>query len=115
MSKIFKSNKDKNFVLVRYHCDHGHFHYNVFSESNNFIYLIQTAYCEYMLTERTYNIAIIEAEALAYLENLDMDFRDPYYRTSNETQSAIEECDIREWLKDFRKEKLNNGLWNIKR
>jgi hypothetical protein len=108
MSKIFELNKDKDFVLVRYHYDHGHFHYDVFSENNNFIYLIQTAYCECILTKRTYYIAIIEAKTLVYLENIGMDFRDPYYRTSDVLQRTIEECDIRKWLEDFRREKYDN-------
>ena len=100
MSKIFELNKNKNFVLVRYHYDHGHFHYDVFSENNNFIYLIKTAYYECMLIERTYHIA-----TLVYLENIGMDFRDPYYRTSDVLQRTIEECDIKKWLEDFRREK----------
>lgn len=106
MSKIFKSNKDKNFVLVRYHYDYGHFHYDVFpEENNNFIYLICSAYRECMITYRGYHIAIMEAEALNYLENQEMDFRDLYYHASDTIQKAIEECDIREWLKDFKKER----------
>lgn len=109
MSKIFENNKDKDFVLVRYHYDHDHFYYDVFSENNNFIYLIHYAYRECLIAERTYHISIIESDSLAYLENLDMDFRDPYYRTSDVTQKAIEECDITEWLKDFRKEKYDNA------
>lgn len=110
MSRIFENNKDKDFILVRYHYDHGHFHYDVFSENNNFIYLIHSAYHECMITERTYYIAVIELDTLAYLENLDMDPRDPYYRTSNETQKAIEECDIRKWLKDFKRERFNDKI-----
>lgn len=105
MSRLFENNKNKNFVLVRYHYDYGRFHYDTFSESNNFIYLIHQAYCECMMAEVNYHIAIIEADGLNYLENLEMDFRDPYYRASDTIQKAIEECDIREWLKDFKKEK----------
>ena len=106
MSRLFESNKNKDFVLVRYHYDYGQFHYDTFLENNNFIYLIHQAYCECMINEVNYHIAIIEADGLNYLENLEMDFRDPYYRASDTIQKAIEECDITNWLKDFKKEKF---------
>lgn len=104
MSKIFEQVKNKNFVLVRYHYDYGRFHYDTFSEHNNFIYLIHQAYYECILTKINYNIAIIEADALNYLENAEAAFNDPSYY-ADQTQKAIEECDIKEWLKDFKKEK----------
>lgn len=105
MSKIFELNKNTNFVLVRYHYDYGRFHYDTFSEHNNFIYLIQSAYCEYMITNINYHIAIIEADALAYLENLGPSFADPNYYVEEEIQNVIKQYDITEWLKDFKKEK----------
>lgn len=105
MSRLFESNKNKNFVLVRYHYDYGRFHYDTFSENNNFIYLICQAYCECIIAEVNYYIAIIEAEELAYLENRGMHFPDPNYYVEEEVQNAIEECDITNWLKDFKKEK----------
>lgn len=106
MNKIFELNKDKDFVLIRYHYDYGRFHYDDFSENNNFIYLIHSAYRECMTTNRTYHIAVIEAEALKYLESMGPSFADPNYYVEEEIQKAIEECDIREWLKDFKKEKF---------
>lgn len=105
MSRLFESNKNKNFVLVRYHYDYGRFHYDTFSESNNFIYLIHQAYCECIINEVNYHIAVIEADGLAYLENRGMHFADPNYYVEEEVQNAIEECDITNWLKDFKKEK----------
>lgn len=108
MSKIFELNKNINFVLVRYHYDYGRFHYDVFSEHNNFIYLIQAAYCEYMFNKINYHIAIIEADGLEYLEGLGPSFADPNYYVEEEIQKAIESSDITEWLKDFKKEKLND-------
>ena len=105
MSRLFENNKNKNFVLVRYHYDYGRFHYDTFLESNNFIYLIHQAYCECIINEINYHIAIIEAEGLAYLESRGMHFADPNYYVEEEIQKAIEECDITNWLKDFKKEK----------
>lgn len=108
MSKLFELNKDKDFVIVYYSYHNNNFIYDVWiSDHYNFVYQFQKAYYEYMKQDKKFYIAIIENEALSYLENLEMDFRDPYYRASNEIQKAIEECDIREWLKDFKKEKYD--------
>ena len=69
------------------------------------IYLICQAYCECIIAEVNYHIAIIEAEGLTYLENRGMHFADPNYYVEEEIQNVIEECDITNWLKDFKKEK----------
>ena len=67
-----------------------------------------------MKRDEGFYISVIESDALNYLENTEAAYDDPTYY-AYPVQKAIEECDIREWLKDFRKERLNYGLWNIKR
>lgn len=104
MSKIFKLNKDKNFVIVFYSYHNNDIIYNVWPlDHYNFAYLFQIAYYEY-IKDKEFHVSIIEADALNYLENTKAAFDDSNYY-ADQIQKAIEECNITEWLKDFKKEK----------
>lgn len=108
MSKIFENNKDKGFVVVIYSYRNDDIIYNVWPLNHyNFAYVFQAAYYEYMKKDEGFYISIIESDALNYLENAEAAYNDPTYY-ANLTQEAIEQCDIREWLKDFKRERLND-------
>lgn len=104
MSRIFKLNKDKSFVIVFYSYHNNNIIYNAWPlDHNNFAYLFQIAYYEY-IKDKEFHVSVIETDALNYLENAEAAFDDPTYY-ADQIQKAIEECNIKEWLKDFKKEK----------
>lgn len=49
----------------------------------------------------------MEASELYYLEQAETAYDNHHYY-ANETQKAIEECDIMEWMKDYKKGRNNN-------
>lgn len=100
--------EDKVYVLVAYYYDEDNeFRYSVSSDMHNLNIQLQLAYYRYRLANGEYNVAVMEASELYYLEQRETAYDDPHYY-ANETQKAIEECDIMEWMKDYKKGKNNS-------
>lgn len=92
--------EDKNYVIVAYYYDNNNeFRYNVLPDMHNFNIQLQLAYYQYRLANDEYNVAVIKADELYYLEQRETAYDDPHYY-ANETQKAIEECDIINLLKE---------------
>lgn len=99
--------EDKKYVLVAYYYDdNNEFRYNVSPDMHNFNTQLQLAYYRYRLANGEYNVAVMEADGLYYLEQMEAAYDDPTYY-AGETQKAIEECDIINLLKEI-KERKNN-------
>lgn len=95
--------EDKNYVLVAYYYDdNNEFHYSVSPDMYNLNIQLQYAYYRYRLANGEYNVAVMEASELYYLEQRETAYDDPHYY-AGETQKAIEEYDIMEWMKDYKK------------
>lgn len=56
------------------------------------------------LANGEYNVAVMEASELYYLEQAEAAY-DNHHHYANETQKAIEGYDIMEWMKDYKKGK----------
>lgn len=100
--------EDKVYVLVAYYYDEDNkFRYSVSYDMHNLNIQLQLAYYRYRLANGEYNVAVMEASELYYLEQRETAYDDPHYY-ANETQKAIEEYDIMEWMKDYKKGKNNS-------
>lgn len=100
--------ENKKYVLIFYYYDNNNeFRYNVLPDMHNFNIQLQLAYYQYRLANGEYNVAVMEASELYYLEQRETAY-DNYHYYANETQRAIEECDIMEWMKDYKKGRNNN-------
>lgn len=95
--------EDKVYVLiVYYYDDNNKFHYSFLPDMYNINIQLQYAYYRYRLANGEYNVAVIEAGELYYLEQKETAY-DDYHYYANETQKAIEGYDIMEWMKDYKK------------
>ena len=100
--------ENKNYVLiVYYYDDNNEFCYGILPDMYNLNIQLQYAYYRYRLANGEYNVAVMEASELYYLEQRETAYNDPHYY-AGETQKAIEECDIMEWMKDYKKGRNNN-------
>lgn len=95
--------EDKNYVLIAYYYDDNNkFCYSISPNMYNLNTQLQYAYYRYRLANGEYNVAVMEASELFYLEQAEAAY-DNYHYYANETQKAIEGYDIMEWMKDYKK------------
>ena len=96
-------NNDKKYILVAYYYDENNeFRYSVSPDMHNLNIQLQLAYYRYRLANGEYRVAVMEAGKLYYLEQRETAY-DNFHYYANETQKAIEEYDIMEWMKDYKK------------
>lgn len=93
-------------MIVYYYADNDEFCYSISPDMYNLNIQLQYTYYRYRLANGEYNVAVMEASELYYLEQRETAYNDPHYY-ANETQKAIEECDIINLLKEI-KERKNN-------
>lgn len=99
--------QDKNYVLiVYYYADNDEFCYSISPDMYNLNIQLQYAYYRYRLANGEYNVAIMEASELYYLEQRETTY-DNFHYYAGETQKAIEECDIINLLKEIKERKDN--------
>lgn len=100
--------EDKIYVLiVYYYDDNNEFCYSISPNMYNLNIQLQYAYYRYRLANGEYNVAVMEASELYYLEQRETAYDNHNYY-ANETQKAIEGYDIMEWMKDYKKGRNNN-------
>ena len=100
--------EDKKYVLIAYYYDdNNEFRYSISPNVYNLNIQLQYAYYRYRLANGEYNVAVMEAGELYNLEQMEAAYNDPSYY-ADKTQKAIEECDIMEWMKDYKKGRNNS-------
>lgn len=88
---------------VVYYIFEEEFTYGVIVVENNYINALYRAYYELLNADKIYYISIINADDLNYLENAEAAYDDPSYY-ADQTQKAIEECDIISIIEDLKHE-----------
>ena len=91
-------------MIVYYYDDNNKFCYSISPNVYNLNTQLQYAYYRYRLANGEYNVAVMEASELYYLEQAETAY-DNYHHYANETQKAIEGYDIMKWMKDYKKRK----------
>lgn len=99
-------NNDKKYILVAYYYDENNeFRYSISPDMHNLNIQLQLAYYKYRLANGEYRVAVMEADELYHLEKMEEAYGDPTYY-AEETQKAIEEYDIINWLKERKNDEI---------
>ena len=88
---------------VVYYIFEEEFTYGVIVVEDNYINALYRAYYELLNADKIYYISVINADDLNYLENAEAAYDDPSYY-ADQTQKAIEECDIISIIEDLKHE-----------
>lgn len=88
---------------VVYYIFEEEFTYGVIAVEDNYINALYRAYYELLNADKIYYISVINADDLNYLENAEAAYDDPSYY-ADQTQKAIEECDIISIIEDLKHE-----------
>jgi len=92
----------KSYAIV-YYIFEEEFTYGVIVVEDNYINALYRAYYELLNADKIYYISVINADDLNYLENAEAAYDDPSYY-ADQTQKAIEECDIISIIEDLKHE-----------
>lgn len=92
----------KSYAVV-YYIFEEEFTYGVIVVEDNYINALYRAYYELLNADKIYYISVINADDLNYLENAEAAYDDPSYY-ADQTQKAIEECDIINTIEDLKHE-----------
>lgn len=90
----------RSYAIV-YYIYEEEFRYGVILVEDGYKSALYQAYYELLISDKIYNISVIEADELYYLENAEAAYDDPTYYAS-ETQDAIENCDIVNIIESFK-------------
>lgn len=99
---MFNSIMSKSCAVV-YYIFEEEFTYGVIVVEDNYINALYRAYYELLNADKIYYISVINADDLNYLENAEAAYDDPSYY-ADQTQKAIEECDIISIIEDLKHE-----------
>lgn len=88
---------------VVYYIFEEEFTYGVIVVEDNYINALYRAYYELLNADKIYYISVINTNDLNYLENAEAAYNDPSYY-ADQTQKAIEECDIISIIEDLKHE-----------
>ena len=92
----------KSYAVV-YYTYEEEFRYGVILIKDSYKSALYQAYYELLISDKIYNISVIESDELNYLENMEAAYDDPIYYAS-ETQDEIEDCDIISIIEDLKHE-----------